>query len=62
MAKTPQTFDLRGLAKERLRLLNEPSPEDIAREIAEAEAQGHKIYVLPGVRILVQKIGPEDDA
>ncbi len=61
MAKTPPTFDLRALAKERLRRLNEPSPEELAIEVAEAEAEGVRLFVLPGARSLAKKMGPKTE-
>jgi hypothetical protein len=61
MAKTPPASDLRALATARLRQLHEPSAEQIAAEIAEAEAQGNRLIVLPGLRILIQRIADEEE-
>jgi predicted amidohydrolase len=61
MAKTPPTSDLRALATARLRQLHEPNAEQIAAEIAEAEAQGNRLIVLPGLRILIQRIADEEE-
>jgi hypothetical protein len=36
-----------------------PNPENLAKEIAEAEAQGDKLIALPGMRILIRKCSPK---
>lgn len=61
MAKTHPTFDLRALAKARLRRLSELDPDELVREKAEAEAQGYNLIALPGLRILIRKPGPGED-
>ena len=53
MKKPPP--DIQALARRRLERLQQPRPEDLAKEIAEAEANGDKLLVLPGgLRILLK--------
>ena len=61
MKKPPP--DLQALAKRRLERLREPSPEELAKEIAEAERNGDKLLVLPGgLRVLLKLYGREPAA
>jgi hypothetical protein len=46
MPKKPPNPELRELATERLRRLHEPDPDQLAREIAEADARGDKLIVV----------------
>jgi hypothetical protein len=43
------------LREHRAGLLNTPDPEQLAREIAEAEARGDKLIVVGNLQVLIQK-------
>ncbi len=53
MLNTPPP-ELRELAKQRLHRLQEPSPEELEKEVEEARLQGYKVIALPGLRIWIE--------
>ena len=65
MSVAPDALRADGICSQhgRLERLREPNPEELAKEIAEAERNGDKLLVLPGgLRVLLKLYGREPAA